>query len=89
MTAFKNMSRNLVGAFAMLVAAGILVGLFLLEIPIGNKDVAMMALGAAMTWAGNVVQFHFGSSAGSKDKTDALAGVATGKSDDPVHVETE
>jgi DNA mismatch repair protein MutH len=74
MTIWKNASRNLVGAFAMLCAVGILVGLFLLEIPAGNRDVAMVALGVALGWAGAVVQFHFGSSAGSKEKTDLMAG---------------
>lgn len=86
---FKNVSRNMVGAFAMLCAAGILAGLFLTEIPSGNRDVAMVALGVALGWAGAVVQFYFGSSDGSHKKTELLTSTATGKADDPVHVETE
>jgi DNA mismatch repair protein MutH len=89
MNMFKNVSRNMVGAFAMISAMGILAGLFLMEIPTGNRDVAMVALGVALGWAGAVVQFYFGSSEGSKAKTDLLATAATGKADDPVHVETE
>jgi len=70
----KNLSRNVVGAFALGMAAGILAGLFLIEIPAGNREVALVGLGMALGWAGSVVNFHFGSSAGSKDKTDLLAG---------------
>lgn len=70
----KNVTRNIVGAFALLIAAGIITGLFLLEIPGGNRDVAMVALGIALGWAGAVVQFFYGSSDGSKAKTELLAG---------------
>ena len=86
MSMFKSVSRNMVGAFAMLIAVGIITGLFLLEIPMGNREVAILALGAALTWAGNVVQYHFGSSEGSKSKTELIAHHATGKGGDPVHV---
>ncbi|MGL5734936.1 MAG: hypothetical protein ACRCYS_08715 [Beijerinckiaceae bacterium] len=69
----KNLSRNVVGGFAMLIAAAILAGMFLLEIPAGNREVALVGLGIALGWAGNVVNFHFGSSEGSKTKTDLMA----------------
>jgi DNA mismatch repair protein MutH len=86
MSIFKSVSRNMVGAFAMSMAAGIIAGLFLMEIPAGNRDVAMVSLGVALGWAGAVVQFHFGSSEGSKSKTDLIAAQATGKVEDAVHV---
>lgn len=72
----KNLSRNVVGAFAMGVAAGVLAGLFLVEIPAGNREVALVALGVALGWAGTVVNFHYGSSEGSHKKTELLAQVA-------------
>jgi DNA mismatch repair protein MutH len=78
MSIFKSVSRNMVGAFAMLTASGIITGLFLMEIPAGNRDVAMVALGVALGWAGAVVQFHYGSSEGSKAKTELLADKADG-----------
>jgi DNA mismatch repair protein MutH len=78
MNAFKHMSRNTVGAFALLIAAGIIAGLFLMEIPDGNRDVAMVALGVALGWATAVVHFHFGSSDGSKAKTDIIADKVAG-----------
>lgn len=74
MSIWKNLSRNVVGAFAMIVAAGILAGLFLVAIPESNREVALVALGVALGWASSVVQFHFGSSAGSVRKTDLLHG---------------
>ncbi len=70
----KNFSRNVVGVFAMGVATGILAGLFLVEIPEGNREVALVALGVALGWAGTVVNFHYGSSEGSHKKTELLAG---------------
>jgi hypothetical protein len=69
----KNVSRNMVGAFAMGAALGVLFGLFRIEIPEGNREVALVALGVALGWAGTVVNFHYGSSEGSKAKTDLLA----------------
>lgn len=62
-----------VGAVVMLIAIGIVAGLFLLEIPEGNRDAAMLILGVAIGWAGAVVQYHYGSSSGSSRKTDMLA----------------
>lgn len=73
MNAFKHVSRNTVGMFALAIAAGIIAGLFMLELPPGNRDVAMVALGVALGWATAVVHFHYGSSEGSKAKTDILA----------------
>lgn len=66
------LARNITGGFALLIAAGIVGGLFLLEIPVGNRDVAMVALGVALGWAGTVVNYHYGSSEGSKAKTELL-----------------
>lgn len=68
----KNVSRNMVGAFAMIVAAGIIAGLFMIAIPESNREVALVALGVALGWASAVVNFHFGSSEGSKTKTDLM-----------------
>lgn len=61
--------RNVVGLFILGLALGIVAGLFLLPIPAGNAEVALVVLGVAIGWAGNVVQFHFGTSEGSKSKT--------------------
>ena len=70
----KNLPRNVVGAFVMTLAAGIVTALFLLELPAGNREVALVILGGAIGWAGSVVNFHFGSSEGSKRKTEMMGG---------------
>lgn len=59
----------------MLLAVGIIGGLFLIEIPKGNRDAALLALGIVLGWGGSIVQWRFGSSHGSDRKTDLLAGV--------------
>lgn len=71
----------MIAAAVMALAVAIVAGLFLLEIPGGNRDVAMVVLGVAIGWAGTVVNFHFGSSHGSQRKTDILA--QAGKDDSP------
>lgn len=47
--------------------------LFNKEVPFGNKDALMMILGVLVAKFGTVVDYFFGSSKGSADKTDALA----------------
>ena len=66
--------RHVVGLTVLLLAIGIVVGLFLLEIPQGNAEVALVVLGVAIGWAGSVVQFHYGTSEGSKTKTKIMNG---------------
>jgi len=60
--------RHLIGAIVMLLCAVMIGALFFIEIPEGNRDIAMVLLGIGMGWGGAVVQFHFGSSEGSKRK---------------------
>lgn len=82
MKVFSNVTRNFVGTFALGIAAGIIAGLFLTEIPQGNREVALVALGVALGWAGTVVNFHYGSSDGSKAKTTLLADAAKSGTDE-------
>lgn len=67
-----SIARHVIGGVVMLLAFGIVAGLFLLEIPAGNAEVALVVLGVAIGWAGSVVNFHFGTSEGSKTKTDII-----------------
>lgn len=71
----KDLPRHLVGAVVMILAAMVLGAIFFFEIPEGNREVALLAIGIVFGWSGAVVTFHFGSSQGSKDKTDHLAGM--------------
>lgn len=68
-----NLARNVVGLVVLALAVGVVTGLFFTPIPRGNSDIAMVVLGVVMGWAGSVVQFHFGTSEGSKSKTELLA----------------
>jgi hypothetical protein len=65
----KNWPRHAVGGLVMLICIGLLVGLFIIELPAGNREVALTVLGLAIGWGSAVVQFHFGSSEGSKEKS--------------------
>lgn len=73
MTIPKNIAGTLIGAAVMLLAIAIVAGLFAVELPEGNREVALVILGTVIGWAGAVVNFHYGSSQGSKDKTAMLA----------------
>lgn len=54
-------------AFFVFIAA-----LFLVALPPGNKDVIMLAAGILFGAVGTVVGFYFGSSQGSKDKSQII-----------------
>lgn len=79
----KDIPRHLVAIAVMGIAAALLWKLFHDAIPEENREIAMIAFGAALGWVGAIVQFHFGSSQGSKDKTDHLARRG---SDDAEHI---
>ena len=85
----KNVPRNVTGAAVMAIAVTIIVLLFFVPLPQGNDEVALVVLGIAIGWASNVVQFHFGTSEGSKQKTDLLSERPSGTPGDPVHVEDD
>ena len=73
----------------MAVAVMIIALLFFVPLPAGNHEVALVVLGIAIGWAGNVVSFHFGTSEGSSRKTNMLMTRPTGRPHDPVHVEED
>ena len=69
----NELPRHLTGCAVLLLAFGIVAGMFHWPIPEGNAEVALVVLGVAIGWAGSVVAFHFGTSEGSKRKTDLIA----------------
>lgn len=85
----KRIATAIVGFIVMALAVGIVAALFTLELPGGNREVALVILGTVIGWAGAVVNYHYGSSEGSKRKTDMLVARPTGNPGDPVHVEEE
>jgi hypothetical protein len=80
-SALRTAGAYVIAALVILAAFYIIRILFKEEIPPNNRDAVMMVVGAVMGWAGAVVNFYFGSSKGSEDKTEALAAAA--KKDGP------
>lgn len=68
----KQLPRNIVAVAVMLLAFGIIAGLFLVPIPDSNGEVALVILGVAIGWAGSVVNYFYGTSQGSTTKTDMM-----------------
>jgi hypothetical protein len=68
----KDWPRHAVGAIVMVICIALLAGLFLIDLPSGNREVALVVFGVAIGWGSAVVQFHFGSSEGSKQKTEHI-----------------
>lgn len=64
----------------MIVGSTITLGLmlFFFEIPPTNKELAYTLFGALLTQSSTVFNFHRGSSAGSKDKSDQVTAVLKG-----------
>lgn len=65
--------------YMYVLGAMIVLGIFILtwfflykEMPIGNKDIMLMLIGAMLAKFSDVVAYFFGSSKGSTDKNDLL-----------------
>lgn len=69
----KNLPRHLVGAIVMTICIALVAALFLIELPNGNREIALVVLGIVIGWGSSVVAFHFGSSDGSKQKTEIMS----------------
>lgn len=52
--------RFVIGVFVMLTAVGGFAALFIVKVPIENKDAMMFALGAVFQWAAGVVASEYG-----------------------------
>jgi DNA mismatch repair protein MutH len=68
----KELPRHIIAVAVMLLAFAIIAGLFLVPIPDSNGEVALVILGVAIGWAGSVVNYFYGTSAGSTRKTDMM-----------------
>lgn len=86
----SNLTRFVFGLIVLLILAGITIALIYLPIPEGNENALVQLVGTLSTLTGLVIGYYFGSSDGSSKKTDLLLEKqqqATGKPDDPIHVE--
>lgn len=68
----KHIPRHIVGGLVMAICIGLVTAIFLIELPNGNREIALVVLGVVIGWGSNVVSFHFGSSEGSKQKTELM-----------------
>lgn len=57
----------------------VLILLFFVEIPEGNNEIVYMGFGTFIGIVGTVAAFYFGSSSGSKDKTEGLMQAMKGR----------
>jgi len=72
MTLFKEIYMYILGALIVLCFFGILGLLVFQPIPDQNNELLYLAIGALIGFAGSVVQYFYGSSKGSADKTEML-----------------
>lgn len=68
----KDIYMYLLGAFVVGAACGVIVLLISHELPTNNKDVVNIALGALLGMAGSVVNYFYGSSKSSAEKTEII-----------------
>ncbi|MGL5736603.1 MAG: hypothetical protein ACRCYS_17200, partial [Beijerinckiaceae bacterium] len=74
---------------ALALAAYALYSLISNEIPAANRDALMVALGVILGLSKDAFGFFFSSSQSSSEKNKLIAGTASGKEGDPVHVTPE
>lgn len=63
----------------IIIFAVLMVLLFFVDIPEGNSEIVYMGFGTFIGIVGTVAAFYFGSSAGSKDKTEGLMQALKGR----------
>ena len=73
MKILKELYMYLLGALVVLCAFFLGYLLATNEIPSGNKDVVMVAVGVILGWGSMVVGYFFGSSKSSSDKNEIIA----------------
>lgn len=70
----KQIMRGLLGAFISASFIGSLGALYALPVPEANSDLIVFMLGQLSGFMGAVMGFNFGTSQGSVDKSNMLAG---------------
>ena len=85
----RQKMRFVLAIIAILIGGGILAALIAFQIPEGNVEPLLLALGLVLGWGGTVFGFYFGTSESSAQKTELLADRPSGREGDPVHTEEE
>ena len=68
----KDIYMYLLGALIVVGFFVILIVVFRKVMPVENKEIGLMVIGALVAKFGDVVNYFFGSSKGSADKTDLM-----------------
>lgn len=63
--------RGLLGFIALAAGFVCLLGLFFVEIPAGNKEALILAVGIVLGWGSAVINYEFGSSPSGRKAADA------------------
>lgn len=71
--------RALVGLLAVVGSLAGFGALFFVEVPLGNRDALMLALGIIFGWGSAVVQSEYGASTTGRKAADAALGQIGGK----------
>lgn len=67
-----NLWRLVFGLIAFLLTGAVIVSAISPWVPPSKEQIAMLVLGNVLSWPGVVLAYYFGSSSGSKEKTQAL-----------------
>ena len=78
----KDLPRHVVAAVALALACFVIGALFSVPVPPENQRLADVAFGVVLGWGTMIVMFHFGSSQGSKDKTEQIGNFKKEKGDE-------
>jgi len=68
----KEIFQYALGALIVVAILVLIYVVFRVALPNANKDVALLVIGALVAKFGDVVNYFYGSSKGSADKTDIL-----------------
>jgi hypothetical protein len=71
MTEERKAFRYVVGIIAVLGGLGGLAALFFVEVPEGNREPMLLALGLVLGWGSTVISYEFGSSPAGRRAADA------------------
>lgn len=84
--------RYAIGILAILGGLASLGLLFFVEVPLGNKEPLLLAIGIVLGWGGSVVQSEYGSTSSGRNLAQTNAQIVkdtaaspTGKTGDPLH----
>jgi drug/metabolite transporter (DMT)-like permease len=81
--------RYSIGLLAVLGGLAGLVGLYLIEVPAGNRDAVVLALGIVLGWGSSVINGEWGSSPAGRRAAEIGANAAEKAADVPPKVQIE